>query len=387
MAFTLNTVKGALNSDIAIDQLAGAKACKQLSEDLGIYKLWERSSSWSKVAAALYGEKSKASDRFLLHSLTNSNLEVRRAANWNASDRVFSDDDVVRIFEKFPDDIPEMGGYVEHIHLDKSTLASLVYSASWQERCFAQRALSRAECPSDWVLYGLRDKDFAVRNFAVNAAKYKGISINTLYEWANSVAEPLLWRSVLVLCKENNEAIKVVEDAISAGVDIDLVGKTVVTLDIPMETLERWYETDLRFRIAAIYGASRHKDVPREWLESDTNPVYKKPIALLRKSLGLPPTRSFSPPDLVYKSCLGGVIVTGVIPDDAEIRGDGVSGRTDKFIVKDVMGEFYGEKVGISTFDLETSYRAGDEVEDPNYDMGQEIYAPGIHFYCSKSAI
>lgn len=74
--------------------------------------------------------------------------------------------------------------------------------------------------------------------------------------------------------------------------------------------------------------------------------------------------RTIEPPQTVYKKCLGGVIICAEIPDNAQVRGSyGSKCRTNKAVITDVIGDFCGEKVGISFFDKKTTYYVGEEYE------------------------
>lgn len=86
--------------------------------------------------------------------------------------------------------------------------------------------------------------------------------------------------------------------------------------------------------------------------------------------------RTIDPPDQVFKKCLNNVIVVAHIPDDAQIRGYyNQKCRANKAIITDIIGEFGGEKIGISTYDYQTCYFIGDEIEIDDFDMSQNVTA------------
>ena len=97
----------------------------------------------------------------------------------------------------------------------------------------------------------------------------------------------------------------------------------------------------------------------------------------------LPLVRTIEPPEKVYKKCLNGVIVVAEIPKDAQIRGskDGKC-RADKAKIIGIIGDFYGEKVGISTYDKKTQYWVGDVIEVENFDYSDKECSTGFHFFC-----
>ena len=160
--------------------------------------------------------------------------------------------------------------------------------------------------------------------------------------------------------------------------------------DVPLETIERGLkDPDWKVRTAAM-NACQGKDVPLEtierWLK---DPDWKVRTAAMnacqKKGYPLPIIRTFEPPEKVYKKCVGGVIVVATIPKDAQVRG--VSNgkcRTNKANIVEVIGEFCGEKVGISIYDRTTTYFAGDEVIIDDFDYSNEECSTGFHFFCQK---
>lgn len=106
--------------------------------------------------------------------------------------------------------------------------------------------------------------------------------------------------------------------------------------------------------------------------------------ACAENGLLLPIIRTIEPPKTVYKKCIGGVIVCATIPGDAQIRGDfGQKCRTNKAIIKQVIGDLCGEPVGISKYDKKTTYYVGDKVEIDDFDMSDEKCSSGFHFFCT----
>ena len=128
---------------------------------------------------------------------------------------------------------------------------------------------------------------------------------------------------------------------------------------IPVEVIERGLtDSDLRVRAAAMNACNGRSDIPV--------------------------IRTIKPPKTVYKKCLGGVIVCAEIPDNAQIRGSyGSKCRTNKAVITDIIGDFYGEKVGISSFDKKTTYYVGDEIEIEDFDYSCKECSTGFHFFCT----
>ena len=128
---------------------------------------------------------------------------------------------------------------------------------------------------------------------------------------------------------------------------------------IPVEVIERWLkDSDCCVRTAAMNACNGRSDIPV--------------------------IRTIKPPKTVYKKCLGGVIVCAEIPNNAQIRGSyGSKCRTNKAVITDIIGDFYGEKVGISSFDKKTTYYVGDEIEIENFDYSCKECSTGFHFFCT----
>lgn len=159
---------------------------------------------------------------------------------------------------------------------------------------------------------------------------------------------------------------------------------------VPLEVIEHWLESeDWCFRAAAM-NACVGKDVPFEIIEhglKDGNLSVCEATLEVCKQNGfqIPVIRTIEPPDLVYKKCVGGVIVVAEIPKNAQVRGEfGRKCRANKAIIKDVIGDVCGEPVGISIWDCKTTYYKGDEVEIEDFDMSNEECSAGFHFFCTR---
>ena len=128
---------------------------------------------------------------------------------------------------------------------------------------------------------------------------------------------------------------------------------------IPLEVIERWLtDRNWRVRAAAMNACNGRSDIPI--------------------------IRTIEPPKTVYKKCLGGVIVCAKIPDNAQIRGNyGSKCRTNKAVITDIIGDFCGEKVGISSYDKKTTYYVGDEIEIEDFDYSCKECSTGFHFFCT----
>ena len=128
---------------------------------------------------------------------------------------------------------------------------------------------------------------------------------------------------------------------------------------IPLEVIERGLtDSDWRVRAAAMNACNGRSDIPV--------------------------IRTIEPPKTVYKKCLGGVIVRAENPDNAQIRGSyGSKYRTNKAVITDIIGDFCGEKVGISSLDKKTTQYVGDEIEIEDFDYSCQECSTGFHFFCT----
>ena len=160
--------------------------------------------------------------------------------------------------------------------------------------------------------------------------------------------------------------------------------------ELSIETIERGLkDEDCDVRTAAM-NACNGRDVPLETIErglkdEDWRVRTAAMNACKKRGLPLPIIRTIEPPEKVYKKCVGGVIIVAEIPKDAQVRGK-VNGkcRANKAKIVDVIGDFAGEKVGISIWDRTTTYYAGDDVNIEDFDFSDEECSTGFHFFCTQ---
>ena len=159
--------------------------------------------------------------------------------------------------------------------------------------------------------------------------------------------------------------------------------------DVPLEVIEKGLkDDDWRVRQAAM-NACQGKDVPLEVIEKglkdDDCDVRQAAMNACQKvGIPIPTIRTVEPPQKVYKKCVGGVIVVAEIPKDAQVRGKTTGKcRTNKAKIVDIIGDFAGEKVGISIWDKTTTYFIGDDVIIDDFDMSNEECSTGFHFFCT----
>ena len=158
---------------------------------------------------------------------------------------------------------------------------------------------------------------------------------------------------------------------------------------IPVEVIERGLkDSDWDVRTAAMNACNGRSDIPVEvierWLTDSDWRVRTAAMNACNGRSDIPVIRTINPPKTVYKKCLGGVIVCAEIPNNAQIRGNyGSKCRTNKAVITDIIGDFCGEKVGISSFDKKTTYYVGDEIEIEDFDYSCKECSTGFHFFCT----
>ena len=169
------------------------------------------------------------------------------------------------------------------------------------------------------------------------------------------------------------------------------MGKSKKKVRMSLETiLKAVKDSDWRVRAAAM-NACQGKDVPLEVIKeglSDSDWQVRAAAMKLCEQNGipLPVIRRIEPPERVYKKCVGGVIVVASIPKDAEVRFCKSSGkcRANKAVIEEIIGDFCGEKVGISIHDRTTEYYVGDKVYVEDFDRSDEECSTGFHFFRTK---
>lgn len=238
---------------------------------------------------------------------------------------------------------------------------------------------------------GLSSKDWRVRAAALNACVSKGGSLEVLEQMLKDES-----RYVRAIAKKACRDRNVPTDVITRWLEDEdwhmrdaAMAVCWFRSDIPVEVIKKGLEDEeFPVRVSAL-RACLGRDVPFEiidrGLKDDFLPVRITAAQVCQANgIEVPPSRTFEPPDLVYKKCVGGVIVVAEIPKDAHVRGrPGLKCRASKAIIKDVIGGLFGESVGISIYNCDTAYYAGDEIEIQNFDFGEAECAAGFHFFCT----
>ena len=208
----------------------------------------------------------------------------------------------------------------------------------------------------------LKAADWRVRTAAMNACVGKDVPLEIVERWLKDDD----WR-------------------VRAAAMNACVGK-----DVPLEIIETGLKDDDYDVRAAAMEACVGKDVPLEIIEACLKDYdWRVRIAAMKackeSGIAIPIIRTFEPPAVVYKKCIGDVIVCATIPADAQVRGAvGQKCRSNKAVITKIIGDLHGEKVGISRRDKATAYFEGDEIVVEDFDVSNEECSTGFHFFCSR---
>lgn len=233
-------------------------------------------------------------------------------------------------------------------------------------RCVAMNACQDRDVPLEIIKQGLDDIDSEVRVAAINACQGKNIPFDIIKQGLfdnNWVVR----NAAMYACLDKDISFDIIKQKLSDGENY--VRTTAMEIcqkrGVPFDILKQWLTDDeCNVRAAAMQYIKNNN------INIDIENIYK-------------PYRAIEPPKKVYKKCMGDVIVVATIPNDAEIRG-GCYGkyRTNKAKIIDIIGTFNGVKVGVSRFDMTTTYFIGDEIYIDNFDLSETECSRGFHFFC-----
>ena len=172
------------------------------------------------------------------------------------------------------------------------------------------------------------------------------------------------------------------------------IAKACTDVEVPAETVFEWLNSHEYYRqLAAAYSCAKNPAVATRFLgimlDARNNDVRRVALEVAATIPHPPHYSTITPPQKVYKKCLGDVIVVAKIPDNAIVYGE-LSGpcRANKAEIVGIKGSFYGESVGISVYDLTTTYRVGDKIEfnDDEFNKSKTPYSgPGFYFFCDET--
>lgn len=159
---------------------------------------------------------------------------------------------------------------------------------------------------------------------------------------------------------------------------------------LSIDIIKKWLNDDdwevRRVAMNACQGKDIPLDIIKQGLDDDDWGVRKVAIKYIKdnniENVYIP-YRAIEPPKKVYKKCMNDVIVVATIPNDAEVRGSYDSKcRTNKAKIIDIIGTFGGVKVGVSMYDMTTTYFVGDDVYIDDFDLSNDECSAGFHFFC-----
>ena len=205
-----------------------------------------------------------------------------------------------------------------------------------------------------------------------------------------------------LICRKDSllEGIRYVQDIVDGSMTMlllksdgiyaarDKVGRTPLVIghkeDAYCVSMESFAYLNLGYTDERELGPGEVVRITPDGIEQLAAPGEEMQICQ-ENGIPVPVIRRFEPPELVYKKCVANVIVVAKIPPDAQVRGQvGKKCRADKATIVDIIGDFCGEKVGISIHDMTTAYFIGDEVVIDDFDQSDEECSTGFHFFCTR---
>lgn len=269
---------------------------------------------------------------------------------------------------------------------------------SWVFYAAAMNAcIGRDDFPMEWIERGFNSQDPDARKAAMKAcAGRTDIPLETIDQWRKNDDWLVRSASMLACIGRTDVPLEWIVQGITdedCGVRVSAIDVCADRKDIQPSVMAQWLnDHDWAFRAAVMSACIGRTDVPLEWIEQmaqDDNYIVRilAMQAYNQRGVPIPTSRNFEPPDIVFKKCVNDVIVAAEIPKDAHIRSkDGKKFRASKAVIKDIFGDYFGEKVGISVFDKKTFYRVGEEIIIENFDLGNEEFSNGLHFFCTREA-
>ena len=227
--------------------------------------------------------------------------------------------------------------------------------------------------------------------------KVKGIPWAWISSWIESPSGDLRLAAVNA-CVERDKLHN--KELLLKVIEVGLIDTNIITsntaaelclnINIPYSKVAEWQDSGLFFkRLAAMYACVGRLDAPVSYIEKglhDTDVRVRRAAAMARETRRYKPlVRTFEPPNVVYKKCVGTMVVAG-IPEDAQVRGDPKGKcRANKAVILDIVGDIWGEKIGIPLGEPEMLYRINDQILTIDFDYGLGVEnKPGFTFYCTE---
>ena len=281
-------------------------------------------------------------------------------------------------------------------NLDITTIRSAISSQNKEDRIAAINACkNRDDIPVHFIETGLSDTSEEVRKATRSLCRTITIMPDKINRGLHNPYPEIVLMTLRSIIERSELTLDIIEWCL--GYTNDRVkmaaAKSCTNILIPNETIMAWINSrDFYKQIAAAYACKKSTDATEKYLglllDLKNEKVHRLALEIEGAIPKSPLRNTFTPPEKVYKKCLGGVIVVATIPEDAVVYGseDGPC-RASKAKIVDIEGNYYGEKVGISIYDLSTAYRIGDEISFDAKEFDQtyrDHNGPGYYFFCDK---
>ena len=273
----------------------------------------------------------------------------------------------------------------ESIMISTPMLVKCLYSTEWYNRCLGLYISLREECeklPLSFIYPSLESMDPAVREAGILAVRHfkpnQSYLVGKFLEAKNCSS----YRETLMrVCQGRNDVILPLDP------NVMLRGELIAMrgLHVDPSLISAWQNGTYLERTAALYAIADEPNVPFVLINRglrDGDPLLHEAAIIAAKMHGYPSYRVFEPSDIVYKKCIGNVVITARIPEDAEVRGDPHDGaRASKAEIIDIENDFFGNKIGLSFYDCSTIYEIGKPVVISDFDSSLDDCSNGFHFF------
>lgn len=263
---------------------------------------------------------------------------------------------------------------------------------------------TKSTVDAEAIKHLLENEEWLVRYNAIKACIGREVPLKIIKQGLDDVCDEVRVEAMKV-CKNRDVPLGFIkqglEDSYSIVRIIALMG--CKGKDIPPEWIEpllhdeNFYVSYAAWHLCQgrsnLFGMAKHKPLGPEkgGLYADIA-IISRDIAMASHSIHLEPycKRTFEPPVRVYQKCEHGVIVVAEIPKDALVRGQlNQKCRASKAKIVDIIGDYYGEKIGISYLDESYGscyfyYFVGDEIEIDDFNPSYEEWChSGFNFFCT----
>ena len=251
---------------------------------------------------------------------------------------------------------------------------------------------NRNDIPVNLIEAALDDADEDIRKAAVKVCQTIVITPGKVFRGMYS-SRPEIVLATIRSVRENGgltldfviHCLKNNDDRIKKA-----IAEACADIKIPPQTVFEWLNGCEHYQqLAAAYSCAKDPEIASRFLglmlDARNQEVRRVALGIEATIPHAPYHLPIAPPKKAYKKCLGDVIVVATIPEDAIVYGDQAGPcRASKAEIVSIKGSFYGEKIGISVYDLTTTYHVGDKIEfDPEvFNKSDKPYSgPGFYFF------